>query len=381
MPAVALRQITKVYRDRGGPVTALHQVDLEVRRGECLALVGPSGSGKTTALRLIAGLEEPTSGAVLLDGRDARATPPHARNLGLVFQDHPLFPHLDVAANLAFGLRRTPLSPPERDARVREVAALLGIDRLLHRLPASLSGGERQRVGLGTALVRRPALLLLDEPLARLDEPLRLRMAAEIRRIQRELGPTLILVTHDQAEAMAIGDRVAVLHKGEVQQVDPPAAVYDQPANLFVAGFVGSPAMNLIRARRDPAGGWVTDDEAFRMTGSRGPDEGTAEPLVIGVRPEHLKIAANGAGVPRAGVWQGAGRVEQVSYLGSESRILVRVGGSLFMARRAEGPQPEVGTRVTLWFEAERTHWFRAGDGRRLSPGFEVCTGPERWLG
>lgn len=243
MPDVQFVGATKTYGGPlGGPVPALRGLTLTVASGEMLVIVGPSGSGKTTALRLVAGLEGPDSGTIRIGDRDLNGVPPHERGVAMVFQDHPLFPHLTVVENLGFNLRIRKVPKGEIARRVGEVASLMGLGALLPRVPAGLSGGERQRVALGMALTRTPEVLLLDEPLAHLDPPLRRQFQAEIRRVQRELGLTTIHVTHDRAEAMALGDRIAVLRAGELQQVGTADDLGDRPATAFVAEFWGASA-------------------------------------------------------------------------------------------------------------------------------------------
>jgi ABC-type sugar transport system ATPase subunit len=264
MASVLLQNLTKRFDGPGQQtIEALRALDLEVHDGELLVVVGPSGSGKSTLLRLIAGLEQPTAGSISIGGRQVDALPPQERNVAMVFQDHALYPHMTVRENLRFGLklRKTPAS--EAASRVEQVVDLLGLNPLLERLPTALSRGEQQRVALGRAIVLRPSLLLLDEPLSNLDAPLRGQMRREIFKLQRALKTTMVYVTHDQAEAMALGDRIAVLAGGVRQQVDTPGKLYAKPASAFVARFFGTPPMNLIRGtvlRRD-ASFWFASDE------------------------------------------------------------------------------------------------------------------------
>src|SRR4051812_29228087 len=244
MSRIELDSVTKVY---GNGVTAVDEVALDIADGEFMVLVGPSGCGKSTLLRMIAGLEEVTIGSILIGERDVTEMPPQKRDIAMVFQDYALYPHMSVRDTLAYGLKLKRMPKTEWQRRVAEVAKTLGLDALLERKPAKLSGGQRQRVAMGRAIVREPQAFLMDEPLSNLDAKLRVQMRAEIARIQRDLGVTTIYVTHDQTEAMTLGHRVAVMKKGELQQVAPPQELYDRPANLFVAGFIGSPAMNLLR--------------------------------------------------------------------------------------------------------------------------------------
>ncbi|HEX5996119.1 MAG TPA: ABC transporter ATP-binding protein, partial [Jiangellales bacterium] len=288
--AIRLESVTRSY----GRVSALDGVDLEVRPGELLTLVGPSGSGKSTVLRLIAGLDRPDSGRILVDGRDVAGIPPHKRSVAMVFQDYALYPHLTVRDNLTFGLRVRRVPRAEADRRARAAAERLGIPDLLDRYPDQMSGGQRQRVALARAVLREPSVYLLDEPMASLDAPLRFATRADLLGLHRELGTTTVHVTHDQAEAMTLGDRVVVLAGGRVRQVGPPQQVYDEPADTFVAGFLGSPPMNLV------AGGGVL---------------GGGDDLTLGVRPEDLALDPDG---PVEVI------VEAVESLGSEAILLTR---------------------------------------------------------
>ena len=284
MAEVVVQNLTKVYP---GGALALDDLSLEIADGEFMILVGPSGCGKTTALRCVAGLERPTRGRILIDGRVVNTVSPHDRDIAMVFQNYALYPHMTVYRNLAFGLkeRRTPKG--EIEQRVRVISSMLGLDDLLKRRPAQLSGGQRQRVAMGRALVREPKAFLLDEPLSNLDAKLRVQMRAELKRLHRRLAITTIYVTHDQVEAMTLGDRIAVMSAGQPQQVGAPQEVYDHPANLFVAGFIGSPAMNLVRGHAR-AGTVVAGELTFGRPGVKDGD------LVVGIRPEALSPAADG---------------------------------------------------------------------------------------
>lgn len=329
---IRLESLVKSY----GRVTALDGVDLEVRAGELVTLVGPSGSGKSTILRLIAGLEEPDAGRVLVDGRDVSRVPPQRRAVAMVFQDYALYPHLTVRGNLLFGLRVRRVPRAEAERRARAAAERLGIADLLDRYPDQMSGGQRQRVALARALVREPSVYLLDEPMASLDAPLRFATRADLLALHRELGTTTIYVTHDQTEAMTLGDRVVVLDNGRVRQVGPPQEVYDRPADTFVARFVGSPPMNLV-----PGGGVL----------------GGGEDLTIGVRPEDLALDADGPVEVT---------VEMVEHLGSEAILRTRCTDGTPLTVRT-GPRPEVrpGDRVRLRADPDRIHRFDADSGQR----------------
>jgi multiple sugar transport system ATP-binding protein len=289
--------VTKVYADG---TTAVDGMTLQIRDGEFMVLVGPSGCGKTTALRMVAGLEDISSGVLKIGERTVNHVPPRDRDIAMVFQSYALYPHLTVYDNIAFGLRLQKVDKAEIDRRVREAAKVLGLEEFLNRKPRALSGGQRQRVAMGRAIVRQPQAYLMDEPLSNLDAKLRVHMRAEIARLQNELGVTTIYVTHDQVEAMTMGDRVAVMRKGELQQVAPPQELYERPVNLFVGGFIGSPAMNLVEAtieRRDGSLVVQIGEHPLRL----GDDVLSARPaleryvgrkVVLGIRPENLEDAA-----------------------------------------------------------------------------------------
>jgi multiple sugar transport system ATP-binding protein len=294
---IVLQDVWKVYADGTEAVRAL---DLDIADKEFVVLVGPSGCGKTTALRMIAGLEVISQGEIRIGERVVNDVPPKERDIAMVFQNYALYPHMSVFDNMAFGLKLQKLPKAEIGARVREAAGILGLEELLARKPAALSGGQRQRVAMGRAIVRHPQAFLMDEPLSNLDAKLRVQMRAEIARIQNDLGVTTIYVTHDQIEAMTMGDRVAVLRKGELQQVDSPQELYERPVNLFVAGFIGSPAMNLVDARlRQVDGHLVAEVGDFRLAV---PDEVVAarpalrryvdRTVVLGIRPEDMEDAS-----------------------------------------------------------------------------------------
>lgn len=345
---------------RHGSVTALRGVDLDVRPGELLVLLGPSAAGKTTLLRAVAGLDRVAAGTVRLSGRDITALPPGQRDVSMVFQSYALFPHLDVARNIAFGLAVRGVDRRAARERAAAAAAVAGCAHLLDRRPGALSGGERQRVALARALVREPAVFLLDEPLSQLDAELRLSTRGELRALHDRLGATTLHVTHDQAEAMALGDRVAVLRAGQVEQVAGPRELWDRPATRFVARFVGSPPMNLLPAH------WVA-----------GAPGGAVE---VGVRPEALRVTpgapaaaerAAGAGPPTpasdaggAGSLRLAGTVTRCELAGADSYAYLDVGGSTVAVRVPTAAAPAPGTRVEVDAPRADLHFF-AGDGAR----------------
>jgi multiple sugar transport system ATP-binding protein len=291
----SFRGVSKVFP--GGAV-AVEAFDLEVENGEFMVLVGPSGSGKTTVLRLTAGLEEVSEGEILIGDRVVNHVHPMDRDIAMVFQNYALYPHMTVAENLGFGLKLHKVRKPEIKRRVEEAARILGISQLLSRKPAQLSGGQRQRVAMGRAIVREPAAFLMDEPLSNLDAKLRVQMRSEIQRLQHRLRTTTLYVTHDQTEAMTMGDRVAVMHNGRLVQVDAPQTLYDRPANLFVGGFIGSPAMNFLRARLHSRDGSVVADiggTALALPERALPSSVTRlrdHDVIVGIRPEHVEDAS-----------------------------------------------------------------------------------------
>ncbi len=290
MASVELRNVTKVYDNQ---VTAVRNANLTINDREFIVLVGPSGCGKSTLLRMIAGLEEVTSGEILIDGQVVNDVPPKDRDIAMVFQNYALYPHMSVYENMAFGLKLRKFPREEIDRRVQEAAEILGLKEFLHRKPKALSGGQRQRVALGRAIVRKPKVFLFDEPLSNLDAKLRVQMRIEISRLHQRLQTTMIYVTHDQIEAMTMGDRIVVMKDGVIQQVDTPMAIYHNPVNRFVAGFIGSPAMNFIRGRIEGGEQGVQfQSPVFSFTVP--PDlqaplrEYQGREVILGVRPEHI---------------------------------------------------------------------------------------------
>jgi multiple sugar transport system ATP-binding protein len=351
MAEVRFEQATRVYP--GSDVPALDALDLEIADGELMVLVGPSGSGKTTALRMLAGLEEVDAGAVYIGDRDVSDDAPKNRDVAMVFQNYALYPYLTVADNIAFPLRVAKVARGERDARVREVAALLELTPFLERKPGQLSGGQRQRVAMGRAIVRQPRVFLMDEPLSNLDAKLRVQMRADIAALQARLGVTTVYVTHDQAEAMTLGHRVAVLRDARLQQCDTPRALFDRPVNTFVAGFIGSPAMNLCTLPvRDGkvAFGTVTLDAV------NGRDD-----VIVGVRPEALEPGDEGLDA----------RVDAVEELGLDAYVFCTAdlpdGPARLAARIDARRAPARGERVRLRPSPEyEPHFFSADSGERL---------------
>ncbi len=321
MAQVAFDRVSKIYPDG---TRAVNDVNLEIRDGEFMVLVGPSGCGKTTALRMVAGLEDISEGMLKIGERVVNHVPSRDRDIAMVFQSYALYPHLSVYENIAFGLRLKKMSKDEIDKRVHRAASLLGLEEYLKRKPRALSGGQRQRVAMGRAIVREPAAFLMDEPLSNLDAKLRVQMRAEIAKLQSDLGVTTIYVTHDQIEAMTMGDRVAVMRKGELQQVDEPQTLYDRPLNLFVGGFIGSPAMNMLDATIHSSNGSL-QATVGEQTIALGPETLEHHPalrgydgrhVILGIRPEDLEDAALDTEAPRDRRLKG--RLELRESLGSE---------------------------------------------------------------
>jgi sn-glycerol 3-phosphate transport system ATP-binding protein len=342
-----------------GTTTVLHGIDLSLADGEMLVIVGASGCGKSTLLRLIAGLETPSSGRVQLSGRDITALDPAERDIAMVFQNYALYPHMSVFENMAYGLRIRGLSRADIRARVDEAAGLLGLAEMLQRKPRQLSGGQRQRVAMGRAIVRQPQLFLFDEPLSNLDAKLRVQMRGEIRRLQRRLGVTSLYVTHDQIEAMTLGDRLLVLHQGRPAQLATPLEVFERPADTYVAGFIGAPAMNFLPAQL-ARGGTAAQLDAGPLIpfadGRRAGPDGTR--LTIGIRPEHLTL---GEGLTLD--------VDLVEPLGSETLVHghLRADSGLALLVKLAGRAPG-GEAVQIALSAVHLHVFVADSGQRLEP-------------
>jgi multiple sugar transport system ATP-binding protein len=352
---VTLRSVRKVYPN--GHV-AIDEASFGIRDGELLVLVGPSGCGKSTLLRLIAGLEEASSGSILIGERDVTRLEPRDRDIAMVFQSYALYPHMTVARNLGFGLELRGHDAAEIARRVKQAAETLELTQFLERLPRQLSGGQRQRVALGRALVRHPQVFLLDEPLSNLDAKLRASTRAEIARLHRTLGTTMIYVTHDQVEAMTLGQRIVVLDQGVIQQIDAPMQIYERPVNLFVAGFLGNPAMNFFRGRRRE-GMLEGDGVQLRLTAVKAQ---AGQEIVAGVRPEDLHVVEGTAA--RGGSLTGT--VELIESVGSEAFIHATSGGWRLIARSSPYNLPAVGARITLQPAPDRIHFFDAQTGKRL---------------
>jgi len=365
MAQVSLEQVRKVYgATKGGQdFVAVEGATFDVADGELLVLVGPSGCGKSTLLRMIAGLEEITSGTLRIGDRVVNDVAPKDRDIAMVFQNYALYPHMTVAANLAFGLKLRGVPPAEIARRVDEAARFLELGKLLDRRPAALSGGQRQRDALGRALVRDPQVFLLDEPLSNLDAKLRAGMRVEIARLHRQVGATMVYVTHDQVEAMTLGQRIVVLKDGRVQQIDTPMALYERPANLFVATFLGSPAMNVLRGRLVRADGLALDlGDGLRVpleARDAVPEAWLQRDIAIGVRPEHLLPAGEGTAAL-------APTIEMVEALGNETLVNVRLGPHALVSRMAPRLLPPPGTPLPLSLAPGQWHAFDAASGERL---------------
>jgi multiple sugar transport system ATP-binding protein len=350
MANVTIKSLNKKYENG---FHAVKDVDLEIRDKEFMVLVGPSGCGKTTTLRMVAGLEEITSGRILIGEKVVNDLPPMDRNIAMVFQNYALYPHKSVYQNMAFGLQMRKYAPEEIKKRVQEAAEILGIEALLDRKPRQLSGGQRQRVAVGRAIVRHPEVFLFDEPLSNLDAKLRVQMRVELKRLHERLETTAIYVTHDQVEAMTLGDRVVVMKDGWVQQVGEPLELYGKPANKFVAGFIGSPAMNFVDVSLKD--GWV-EAQGLKLKAPARIAARSGRKLTLGVRPEALRIA-NG-GDPAERCLDSA--VDVVEPLGNEILLNFRVGAVPMVARVDPGVRVKAHEAIRLAVDPERMHFFDA---------------------
>jgi len=363
VPKVLLSHVGKVY---GGKYPAVRDLDLEIEDGELLVLVGPSGCGKSTVLRMIAGLEEVTTGEIRIGEKIVNDVPPRDRDIAMVFQNYALYPHMTVFDNMAFGLRRRKVPAPDVDRRVRGAAAALDIERYLDRKPRELSGGERQRVALGRALVREPSVFLFDEPLSNLDARLRVQTRAEIKRLHQRVRATMIYVTHDQVEAMTLGDRIAVLRAGVLQQIATPETLYQEPANSFVAGFIGSPPINLVTVGVTAEGAPALEVDGFRLplpvplADRLAPLRG--QQVLIGIRPEDL--APNTASDVRFIL---RGTVEVREPLGNETLIYWKTSAGLVVSRLTGSAPPAVGTELPLAARFDALHFFDPRNERAIA--------------
>jgi multiple sugar transport system ATP-binding protein len=354
MARVLITKLNKKYDD---DTHAVKDVNLEIRDREFVVLVGPSGCGKTTTLRMVAGLEEITSGEIRIDEKVVNDLPPMDRDIAMVFQNYALYPHMSVYDNMAFGLKMRKFGRDEIAKRVREAADILGIQTLLARRPRQLSGGQRQRVALGRAIVRHPRVFLFDEPLSNLDAKLRVQMRVELKRLHERLETTAIYVTHDQVEAMTLGDRVVVMKDGLVQQVGEPLELYGRPANKFVAGFIGSPAMNFVDVSISSDGRWA-EAEGLRLPAPERVRSRSGQRVTLGVRPEALSVA-NGADANLADR-SFATAVDVVEPLGNEILVNFRAGGVPMVARVDPGVRVKAHDSIRLALDPERLHFFDA---------------------
>ncbi|WP_180902686.1 ABC transporter ATP-binding protein [Martelella soudanensis] len=351
MATVQLDNVSKSY----GKSRTVHDINLTIEDKEFMVMVGPSGCGKSTTLRMIAGLEDITTGQLVIDGRDVTDVSPQKRDIAMVFQSYALYPHMTAYRNMAFGLMKTTrLTKPEINTRIHEAAEILHITDLLDRRPKELSGGERQRVAIGRALVRKPKVFLFDEPLSNLDAKLRNRMRAELKRLHTELGLTVIYVTHDQIEAMTLGTRVAMMSKGRLQQVGAPMELYMKPANTFVATFIGSPEMGLIPCKSSAG---KIGHNAFIQEIAIGND--LPNDIIIGIRPEEMTITQHG---------MARGRVERTELIGAEALVEVALGEHHVVIKSPVMGAPEIGDDVGVDFDLARMRVFDAASGHAIWP-------------
>ena len=354
MASVAVNDVRKSF----GTTAVLHGVNVTIEDGEFVVLVGPSGCGKSTLLRMIAGLENITSGEISIGDRVVNNLPPKARDVAMVFQNYALYPHMTVAANMAFSMKLRGAAQDETDARVKRAAEILGLSNLLERFPRQLSGGQRQRVAMGRAIVRDPQVFLFDEPLSNLDAKLRVQMRTEIKELHQRLKTTTVYVTHDQIEAMTMADKIVVMNGGRVEQIGAPLDLYDRPNNIFVAGFIGSPSMNFLKGaiRANGAVGFEGPGGA-RLPLVAAPRGSDGQPAVYGVRPEHFTIAGDGA----------EATVHVVEPTGSETQIVAHIGGTEVVAAFRERHAFKPGDKIRLKPDPRLAHLFDANSGQRLT--------------
>ena len=352
MATVTYAKATRIYPGQTRP--AVDQLDLKIADGEFLVLVGPSGCGKSTSLRMLAGLEEIDQGAVYIDETDVTNVPPKARDIAMVFQNYALYPHMTVRDNMAFSLQLAKMDKAGIDERVNRAAEILGLQQLLDRFPRQLSGGQRQRVAMGRAIVRQPQVFLFDEPLSNLDAKLRAQTRLEIQKLHRELRVTSLFVTHDQVEAMTLGQRLIVMNAGHMEQIGTPETVYARPATTFVAGFIGSPPMNLLRGRID-ASNFVVDGAVLPLA-APAPHSGD---VLLGLRPEHAELRPGAAGWPL--------QVEMIEMLGAERLVHGRLGTLPFTVRQDSTlPAPTIGATLPLQPAVGHLHWFDNATQHRI---------------
>lgn len=349
MTTVTLRGIDKHY----GPVHVVRDLNLDIADKEFLVLLGPSGCGKTTTMRMIAGLEHPSAGEIAFDGHRVNEVPPQTRDVAMVFQNYGLYPHMSVEENIAYPLKLRRVEAGERARRVREAAAKMQLEPYLSRMPRELSGGQRQRVALARSIVRQPRVFLMDEPLSNLDAKLRVMARAQIKHLTQELQVTTVYVTHDQVEAMTLATRVAVMHDGVIRQIGTPETIYNDPADTFVAGFIGNPAMNLLEGEADPAGGFRTGGLSLALRAPR------AGPLTLGVRSEDLRLCGPSEALLGCEVYT-------FELLGDSTLLTALIDGRLLAARADKSVRLVPGQRVWLACDAAKLYWFDGRSGTRL---------------
>jgi multiple sugar transport system ATP-binding protein len=374
MAKVVVKNVFKIYPgDKGRDVTAVNDVSLEIGDREFVVLVGPSGCGKSTTLRMIAGLEEISKGDIYIGDRRVNDVPPKDRDIAMVFQNYALYPHMTVYDNLAFGLKLRKYPRAEIKKRVGDAAAILGLEELLERKPKALSGGQRQRVAVGRAIVRQPKVFLFDEPLSNLDAKMRVQMRTEITKLHQRLQATMVYVTHDQIEAMTMGDRIVVMNNGVVQQTDRPLALYNEPVNLFVAGFLGSPPMNFLNGTLKQDGDSITFSEleggviqarlsALQLTGAR---EFVGKPVIFGIRPEDIELAQfaknDGSTLSFPAI------VDIVEPMGAETNLYLQTGAHTVVCRSQRAlDHREAGHRLQFEMNLKKAHLFDPGSGKRI---------------
>ena len=353
MARVELRGVTKSF----GDVKVIHGIDCAIEDGEFVVILGPSGCGKSTLLRIVAGLERAGSGDVRIGAERVNDVEPKDRNIAMVFQNYALYPHMSVYDNMAYGLKIRGTDKAETDRRVQEAARMLELTALLARKPRQLSGGQRQRVAMGRAIVRQPQVFLFDEPLSNLDAKLRVQMRLELQKLHRRLGVTSLYVTHDQVEAMTLGSRIIVMNSGRAEQIGTPAEVYHQPATLFVAGFIGSPPMNLLPGTVSADGSALSDDGLAVQLPVPVPALAGRQ-VVLGLRPEQLQLGGDALQVD----------VEMVESLGADHLIHARAGRCDLVVRAGDAPMPAAGARIGLGFATGAVHWFDPVSAQRITP-------------
>jgi len=359
MAKIHLKQVKKTYGKGPKAVDVIHGIDIDIADGEFIVMVGPSGCGKSTLLRMVAGLEEISSGDVMIGDRVVNNLEPKERDIAMVFQNYALYPHMSVYENMAYGLKIQGLPKAEIDTRVQRAAEILELGALLQRTPRQLSGGQRQRVAMGRAIVRKPAVFLFDEPLSNLDAKLRVQMRLEIQKLHATLRTTSLYVTHDQVEAMTLGQRMIVMNKGRAEEIGTPAEVYGTPATTFVASFIGSPPMNLLTGQLsvDGASFSFEDGSVVSLPASANGAQAGAGARILGIRPEHLQLGRPGLAM----------QVELVEALGAELLVHTRCGGQSMVIRCAAGTAVATGQSVTAGFDAATVHWFDPETTRRIN--------------